>query len=255
MNEINYARITGILFITATVAGLMSAVFLGSTLEKQDYLDIVASKEIEIYFVILFELIMALAVALIPISMYPILKKYNSELASGSVGFRIIEGAFFIIGASCLLLLLSVSKEFQLLGTNNSNFMILGDVKANFSSSIGDSYLQTLGEAYKSNLPWIIGGLFFTIGALMYYLAFYQSDIIPKWLSVFGILGVVLAFTSYFLQLLSFNLGDFEMLLRFPIFIQEMVLAVWLIIKGYNLKKKPSLLVAERFKHDKSYTV
>lgn len=216
MNENLYAKITGLLFITATLAGLLSAIFLGSTLELTNYLDKVASMESDIYLVAFFELVMAFTVAGIAISMYPILKKFNPGLALGSVGFRILEGALFLVGTLFLLLLLIISKDFVSSGTN-------------------DAYFQTLGEIFKSNLPWTIGGISFTIGAFFYYIIFYQSKIIPRWLAIFGLLGVLCAFCSYFLQFIDFNLGDFEALLHFPIFIQEMVLAIWLIVKGYDL--------------------
>ena len=221
MNEGLYAKITGLLFITATVAGLMSAIFLGSTLEDVNYLNKVASMENEIYLVAFFEMIMAFAGAGIAISMYPILKRYNPGLALGSVGGRILEGALFLVGTLFLLLLLVISKDFVSSGTN-------------------EAYFQTLGEIFKSNLPWIIGGISFTIGAFFYYIIFYQSKIIPRWLAVFGLLAVICGFTSYILQFFSFNLGDFEALLHFPTLIQEMVLAVWLIVKGYDIKETSS---------------
>ena len=217
MNTNLHAKITGILFITATAAGLMSAILLGSTLEENDYLNKVASNANQIYLVAFFELVMAFAVAGIAISMYPILKKYNSGMALGAVGFRVLEGALFLVGTMFLLLLLTVSTEFVDAGTN-------------------DAYFQTLGVIFKSNLPWTIGGISFTLGALLYYLLFYQTKIIPRWLSLFGLIAVVFAFTSYIMQFFGANLGDFEALLHLPMLIQEMVFAVWLIIKGYEIR-------------------
>ena len=216
MNTNLHAKITGILFITATAAGLMSAIFLGSTLDETDYLNKMASNANQIYLVAFFELVMAFAVAGIAISMYPILKRYNSGMALGAVGFRVLEGALFLVGTMFLLLLLTVSNEFVDAGTN-------------------DAYFQTLGVIFKSNLPWTIGGISFTLGALLYYLLFYQTKLIPRWLSLFGLIAVVCAFTSYIMQFFGATLGDFEALLHLPMLIQEMVFAVWLIIKGYDI--------------------
>ena len=216
MNTNLHAKITGILFITATAAGLMSAIFLGSTLDETDYLNKMASNANQIYLVAFFELVMAFAVAGIAISMYPILKRYNSGMALGAVGFRVLEGALFLVGTMFLLLLLTVSNEFVDAGTN-------------------DAYFQTLGVIFKSNLPWTIGGISFTLGALLYYLLFYQTKLIPRWLSLFGLIAAVCAFTSYIMQFFGASLGDFEALLHLPMLIQEMVFAVWLIIKGYDI--------------------
>ena len=206
MNENIYAKITGILFITATAAGLTSAILQGTVLEEADYLSKIASNTNLFYMTAFFEMIMAFAGASIAISMYPVLKKYNEGLAIGAVGFRLFEGALFLVGTLFLLLLIPISKT--------------------GSSSIGD--------VFKSALPWTIGGIAFTIGAFMYYIVFYQSKLIPRWLSVFGLIVVVLSCIAYLTVFFNFDIGDTETLLHFPTLIQEMILAVWLIVKGYN---------------------
>lgn len=215
MNSSINARITGILFIIATAAGLMSAILLGTTLEDADYLNKIATNANQIYLVAFFELIMAFSVASIAISMYPILKKYNSGIALGAVGFRILEGALFLVGTLFLLLLLSISKDYGNAGSNVA-------------------YYQILGEIFKSNMPWTIGGIAFTIGAFLYYILFYQTNIIPRWISIFGLIAVICACSSYLMQFFGMNITDFEALLHLPMLIQEMVFAVWLIVKGYN---------------------
>ena len=127
-----------------------------------------------------------------------------------------MEGTLFLIGTMFLLILVTISKEFVNTGTNESLY-------------------QTLGQIFKSDLPWIIGGISFTIGAFLYYLLFYQTGIIPRWISIFGFIAVLFAFCSYFAQFFSINLGDFEALFHLPMLIQEMVFAIWLIVKGYNI--------------------
>ena len=210
------SKITGILFLTATSAGLLSAILTATYLEATDYLNQIASNENMVLIAGFFELIMAFSVAGIAISMYPVLKKYNHGLALGSVGFRIMEGALFLVGTMFLLLLLIVSKAFVEAG------------------SPSNTYYQTLGMIFKDALPWTIGGISFTIGAFLYYIIFFQSNLIPKWLSIWGLLAVILAFTSYTLQFFMIDIESFAMVLHLPMMVQEIVLALWLIIKGYN---------------------
>ena len=198
MNSDLYAKITGVLFITATAAGLLSAIFLGSTLDEVDYLSKIASNENQIYLVAFFEMVMAFAVAGIAISMYPILKEKNAGVALGAVGFRVMEGVLFLVGTLFLLLLMVISKEYAGSGTN-------------------EAYYQTLG-------------------AFLYYVLFYQSKLIPRWLAIFGLIAVVFAFTSYISQFFGIDLADFEALFHLPMLVQEMVLAVWLIVKGYDMQ-------------------
>lgn len=217
MNSTVYARITGLLFITATAAGLLSAIFLGTTLEDVNYLTKIAENENQIYLVAFFEMVMAFAVAGIAISMYPILKEKNSGIALGAVGFRVMEGALFLVGTLFLLLLMVISKEYVAAGSN-------------------DTYFQTLGAIFKANTPWVIGGISFTLGAFLYYVLFYHTKLIPRWLAIFGLLAVVFAFTSYIAQFFGVDLGELEALFHLPMLVQEMVLAVWLIVKGYDIQ-------------------
>jgi len=64
---------------------------------------------------------------------------------------------------------------------------------------------------------------------MIYYL-FYQSKLIPGWLSVWGLIGAMLYLTSGLFAMFSVDFG----ILEAPLALQEMVLAVWLIVKGFN---------------------
>jgi len=63
---------------------------------------------------------------------------------------------------------------------------------------------------------------------------FFQSRLIPRWLSGFGIAAVILMFAACLLALFSNSPVTGYTLLLIPIAVQEMVLAVWLIVKGFN---------------------
>ncbi|MHA2255556.1 MAG: DUF4386 domain-containing protein [Candidatus Heimdallarchaeaceae archaeon] len=219
-SEKKNARIAGVLFITATVAGIISGVFLGPILEAPDYLAKVSANETQWLIGVLFNFIMAVAGASIAIPMYPILKKHNEGMALGSVGFRIIEGVLFSVGVISLLALVTLSQEFVQAGAPAA------------------SYFQTLGELLVggSTFCLVIGGLAFSLGALMYYYLFYQSKLIPRWLSGWGLIGVTLGLVQYLITFFSasaFASSEIE-ILHIPIFMQEMVLAGWLIVKGFN---------------------
>ena len=82
MNENLYAKITGILFITATAAGLTSAILQGTVLEEADYLSKIASNTNLFYLTAFFEMIMAFAGASIALSMYPVLNTLSFTLNS-----------------------------------------------------------------------------------------------------------------------------------------------------------------------------
>jgi len=78
--------------------------------------------------------------------------------------------------------------------------------------------------------------LAFSVGGLMYYLVFYRSKLIPTWLSAWGIAGTVLLMVAGVLVVFGVigPLSAGQVGLAAPIGLQEMVLAGWLIVKGFN---------------------
>jgi hypothetical protein len=78
----------------------------------------------------------------------------------------------------------------------------------------------------------------FVLGALMFYVLLYQSRLVPRWLSIWGLVGAALSIAAALGTM--FGLSSLGVL-SLPIFLQEMVMAVWLIAKGFN----PSALAPE----------
>ena len=80
-----------------------------------------------------------------------------------------------------------------------------------------------------------IAVLAFGLGALMYYWVFYQSRLVPRWLSAWGLVAIAsLMVSALFMFRLIEPMSTTQVVLALPIFLQEMVLAVWLIAKGFN---------------------
>jgi Domain of unknown function (DUF4386) len=80
----------------------------------------------------------------------------------------------------------------------------------------------------------------FAIGAFMYYLVFYRARLVPRWLSGWGLAGVLLMLTACLLALFSNSMVTGYVLLAAPIGVQEFVFAFWLLIKGLSSSSVPS---------------
>ena len=215
------AAVVGVLFIIGTVSGLLMLPVLGNMLNAPDHLTMIATNEVRMIIATLLKFIMGVACAGIGLALYPILKKYNEGLAIGSVGFRIIEGVVGVVGALGYVALLALSQEF---------------VKAGAPAA---SYFQTADVLIKAGADWLTNVatlLTWSIGALMYYSVFYQFRLIPRWLTVWGLVGVTLTIISCLLVMFHLipGFGIIQVVVNVPIFLQEMVLAVWLIAKGIN---------------------
>jgi hypothetical protein len=222
------AIIVGILFLVCTAASLLSFPFAGSILEDQDYLTKLALNETSVTMGALIEFIWAAAGAGIAIGLYPLLKKYNGALALGSVAFRVVEGVFVLIGTLSLLSLLTLSQEFTAAGAP------------------GASSFQTSGTLLLALRDWqvpVISSLAFSLGALMYYVILYKSKLIPRWLSGWGVLGAVLSVAAAVLASFThdFGMDSVQTYLSIPIGVNELVLAMWLIARGFNVSAIASL--------------
>jgi hypothetical protein len=109
------AIITGVVFIIATVATLLAGVLegvFGSVLTGAEYLTSLSANANQMTAGALLYIISYFASAGIAVVMYPVLKKWNAGLALGSVIFRTIEAAFYMVGVVCLLSLLTLGQQF-----------------------------------------------------------------------------------------------------------------------------------------------
>ena len=211
------AVITGVIFIIATVVPLLAS-SLVPVLTGADYLTQLSAHTNQVAAGVLLILIGYFACAGIAVVMYPVLKKWNSGLALGSVVFRAIETAFYMVGLVCLLSLLTLGQQFTTAGAADRTSL----------QAIGNLLVSVRDNAA------LVAVFAFCLGALMYYYLFFQSRLIPRWLSGFGIVAIILMMTACVLSLFSGNRITSYIPLVFPIFLQEMVLAVWLIAKGFN---------------------
>jgi len=225
-SNIMTARIAGVLFIIATIADLISTGLLNPILNSSDELSRVSSNQDRVLAGVFFLLIGAFAAAGIAISLYPILREHYDRLALGSVGFRLIEAVFYVLGAVGALLLLTVGQEFSKAGSPAvSSFQTWGTV------------LRALRDQAA-----LLGTLAFYLGAAMYYAIFYQTRLIPRWISGWGLIGVTLGLIAGILVLFRVTsyMSEPQVVMNIPIGVQEMVLAVWLLVKGF----KPSALAS-----------
>lgn len=216
-----YAGIVGGLFIIGTVTGTIAAIIGKPILDAPDYLLKISAKESQIIIWSFLVFLMGVACAGIGLAFYPIMKKYSTGLAISVVGFRVAEGIFEIVGGVATIGLLALSQEF---------------VKA---SAPDATFFQTIGAIIKAGDAWLSNGvvlLLWCVGALMYYAVFYQFRLVPRWLSVWGLAGIILVTIGGVLVMLHLipGFGTVQMLLNLPIFPQEMVFAVWLIAKGVD---------------------
>jgi hypothetical protein len=221
-NKMNSNRkktiIAGALYIIGTIAGILS---IAPAIDASDYLFKASANANQVLFGALFQFIMTIAYVGFAITLYPILRKFKESLALGFLSFRIIAAVLNIIGFISLLLLLSLSQEFVKIGTSDSlYFLALGDL------------LRT-GRDFVNHIAMILS---LSVGSLMFYFLLYQTKLIPRWLSLWGLLGTL--FTILASLLIMFHIIDIittiYIVLNLPLILLEIVLAIWFIAKGFD---------------------
>jgi len=220
MTDRTTARVVGGLFIAATVAGVLSLV-LEQPVVADDYLTQTSLNENRVATGTLLELIMAIAIVAIPIAIYPVLRRFSERLALGYVVARTIEGVTFVISAMGVLTLLTLSREFVDAGAPAA------------------SHYQTLGASLVAGRDWVnavLGVTAFSLSALMLNYVLFQARLVPRWLSVWGLVGATLFVAAGVMVLYGLDepSSTTQVVLDLPLAVQEMVFAVWLIVKGFD---------------------
>jgi hypothetical protein len=208
----------GVLFIIATVTDVVGTQLSTPIVSGSDYLTKMPANANQISAGALLEFIAAGSCAGIAIALFPILRKWSMSLALGSVVFRAIEAAMYAVAAGTLLSLLAVSQKFT------------------GSGLVNRSTFQTLGDAFLAvrQQTTFAGVLAFSVGALLYYYVFYRSQLIPRWPSGWGFAAILLLMASCMLALFNHTALTTYTVLALPIAVQEMVLALWLIVRGFS---------------------
>jgi Domain of unknown function (DUF4386) len=197
----------GVLYIIGTVAFVLSALVTDAVLTGPAYLAQVAAQPNQVAVGAVLVLLAGFALAMVPVVFWPIGKRYNETLAMGYVVFRgALETVLYVVGALGWLLLIALSTQPD-----------AGPLAGFVRTAVAVNWDQLI------SIP-------FALGALMFSLLLYRSRLVPRWLSVWGLVGATLYIVPPLGSMFGLSLG----VLMAPLAVQEMVMAVWLIARGFN---------------------
>jgi len=228
----------GALYFLGTVFGVLGGVIggevltsliSGAALAGVDMLGLVAADSSRLTGGAFLTLMMGISLVAMTVFLYPIFRKDSKELAMGLVLFRgALEGTSYFISTLGILTLVVLGNEYVATGADSAALQSMGNVLYQFLD-------------LKSPL----GTIIFLIGAMCLYLSFYRTRLIPRWLSVWGFIGVVpyMAYALLHFFHMDNGIGFYLQMVLAP---QEMVMGVWLIVKGFN----PSAIAALSAKTD-----
>lgn len=201
------ARLVGALFILASATAIIGGSLL-LPIEEPDFLSTNA-EQTQLATGAVFEVILAASVIAIPALLFPVLRRDSEPLAIGYVAVRTLE-AVLVLGATTSALVMT-----SLVGTGTT-------------TTIGDLLLTTRDWAVRIGTLVVFGA-----GAGILNTALLRARQVPSWLAWWGLIGGALALLRGVIETYGVELsGLVATVLTAPIGIQEMVFAVWLIVKG-----------------------
>ena len=225
------AQRIGWLFVVATVAGVLSVLVMSSTLGDENLLEAVYANQGSLIVGELLIFLMLAAMVGTAVLLYPVLKRHSEPFALGYVLARTLEVTILAIGLVAGLLLVPLSWD------------SIGAESADIASA------GVLAESLKASSDWTgyLGAqMVFSLSALVLNLAFYRHELVPPWLSLWGLVGVPLMFASGLLVMfesLNSNASAINLLV-IPLAVQEMVMAIWLIARGFSDIDQPDRVSA-----------
>ncbi len=211
------ARAIGILFITASAAAIIGGT-LALPATEPGFLSEAAGSEGRVVIGLILELVLALAVFGMAALFFPILKRQHEGMALGYVATRTLEGVLIAASTISGALMLALSKGFGPEATVE-----------------GVEPLAEVLLAARDWTYWFGPMAVFSVSALILNWLLYQSRVVPTWISIWGFIGGILLLTSAILEMFGNALGWWQAVFTVPIGVNEMVLAIWLIVKGFDM--------------------
>jgi hypothetical protein len=226
------AVMAGALYFLGTVFGVLGSVTGGEVLSSLtvskplagvDMLGLVAANSSRLTGGAFFYLMMGISLVAMTVFLYPIFRKDSKELAMGMVLFRgALEGTGYFVSTLGILTLVALGNEYIATGANSAVLQSMGNVLYQFQDLLAP-----------------VNSIIFLIGTTCLYLSFYRTRLIPRWLSVWGFIAVVPYMAYALLHFFHMDTG-YGLYLQMVMFPQEIVMGLWLIVKGFN----PSVIAA-----------
>ncbi|WP_129677503.1 DUF4386 domain-containing protein [Candidatus Chloroploca sp. Khr17] len=209
------ARVVGALFLLATVTYMTGTGLIESLLTGSDYLLHIYPNQSQLIGGVLLQFVDAAAVVGIGVLLVPIVKRQSEPIALGYVATRILECVFLVVGGIAILALIGVSQATIQAGAPDTAARTLGALLVDARTTAYHIAMAALG-----------------LGSLPFCYVLYRSRLIPRWLSLLGLIGYAALLIGSVLEIFG---QDLQLIHNLPGGIFELILPIWLIVKGFNL--------------------
>ena len=209
--------ITGLFFITATVTAIIGLLLYKPVIDAADPIAAAGIHAGRVGWGAFFEALLAIANCGTALMMLPMLSRVSNRLGPAYVVFRSLEVVAILVGAMSMLALVSVAEA---AGSDASS-----------TSAVGTALIALHDRAFVFGPHFMLG-----VNTLIYSSLFVRSGLVPRPLALLGVTGASIILVVGAIELLGVitPYSATTMLLAMPIAVYEMILAGWLIAKGFD---------------------
>jgi hypothetical protein len=207
------ATTIGVIYLLGMVVGIGGNILIQSILGASDPLAAVGASRLLIAVGAMLWLLAVAGDAAHGILMFPVLKQFSERVAFGYFGARIMDAVFVGVMALLILFQIPLANEY-LKGGASETVQALSAV-----------FTQAQLYAYH------FGMLTVGVAGLMLCYLFYKTQLVPRFLGVWGLVGYAVILGGSVLEVLGFNLNSIHTI---PGGLWELFIGVWLIVRGFN---------------------
>ena len=163
---------------------------------------------------ILVDMLTALGIIFLGAMLFLTLRKRNETIALVALGFYILEAAL-------------------LAGSRLETFSLLGMSQA-YVATGQPALLETMANVALKSMDFVgatLHMLAFCPGGILFYFLLYKSGVVPRALSLWGLITVLPCLIGTLLVVLGYEAPVFLYVLYMPF---ELVIGVWILVKGIN---------------------
>ena len=219
MNTTNKtSRILGIAFLLQFVTSFSSGAFLKPTWfvpeNMSDTLVKIANNPLLMRVNILLDVLTSLGVTFLGAILFLTLRKHNEKIALTAFGFYLLEVALLAGSRIEAFSLLRISQEYVATGQS--------------------AYLLTMGNLAYESMDFVgntLHMLVFCLGAILFYFLLYKSQVVPRWMSLWGLITVFPMLIGTITQIFGYTI---PFVFYVPYVPFELVIGVWILVKGIN---------------------
>lgn len=216
----NTALVAGSFYLITFAASIPAVFLLAPVLDNADYI-VSSGADTRVLWGCFLDLVNALACIGTAVVLFPVVKRQNEATALGFVTTRVLEAAIILIGVVSLLAVVTLRQDLAgAPGTDTAS-------------------LVTTGRALVAVRDWtfLLGpSLMPGINALLLGSLLYRSGLVPRVIPVLGLIGAPLLIASATTALFRGNhpVTALAAIATAPIFLWELSLGVWLVVKGFK---------------------